>query len=93
MNDLSFLTEYSIPVIVGICLCIGFVIKNFIPTDKVNQFIPLIVEIIGLGVSIWLNKAITPAVVLQGLYSGLISTGAYELLRNMIKQFTKNKEE
>ncbi|MTO63167.1 holin, partial [Turicibacter sanguinis] len=26
--DLSFLQTYCIPVIVGICLCVGYVIKN-----------------------------------------------------------------
>lgn len=25
--DLSFISEYAVPVIVGICLCVGYVIK------------------------------------------------------------------
>ena len=50
--DLSFLTEYAVPVIVGICLCIGYIIKNIIPDEKVNKFIPLIMGIIGVGLNI-----------------------------------------
>ena len=30
MDDISFLTKYAVPIIVGICLCIGYVIKNII---------------------------------------------------------------
>ena len=26
--DLSFISEYAVPVIVGICLCVGYVIKT-----------------------------------------------------------------
>ena len=29
--DITFLNEYFIPVIVGICLCVGYVIKTSIP--------------------------------------------------------------
>lgn len=28
MTDLSFLTNYAVPIIVGICLCIGYVLKT-----------------------------------------------------------------
>lgn len=30
MADLGFLTEFMVPVIVGICLCVGYVIKKWI---------------------------------------------------------------
>ena len=92
MVDLSFLTEFAIPVIVGICLCIGFIIKNLIPTEKINKFIPLIVGLVGLIIAIWINKAISPVIVLQGLFSGLSSTGLYELFRNLLQKISKKEE-
>lgn len=83
--DLSYLMEYSVPVIVGLCLCIGFVIKQsleFIP----NKYIPLIMAAVGLFVNVWISKAISAEVALSGMFSGLISTGLYELFRNMVNK-------
>lgn len=89
--DLSFLSTYACPIIVGICLCTGFIIKNLIPSTKLNKFIPLIMGVLGTGLSIWINKAnITPEVILTGLFSGLASTGLYEAFCNVIEA-TKNK--
>lgn len=90
--DLSFLTKYAMPVIVGICLCIGFILKNAVTTDKVNKFIPLIMATIGLVLSMWISKwNVTPEVILKGLFSGLASTGLYETFKNIISTFKKEK--
>lgn len=84
--DLMFLSEYAVPIIIGICLCVGFVIKSsldFLP----NKYIPLIMAVLGLVLNIWLNHlAFTPEIVLGGLFSGLASTGFYELFRNLIEK-------
>lgn len=90
--DLTFLSKYAIPVIVGICLCLGFIIKNVIKTDKVNRFIPLIMGVIGLGIAIWIEKSVTPEIILKGLFSGLSSTGLYEAFRNIITKKSKASE-
>ena len=82
--DLSFLAEYCIPVIVGICLCVGYVIKTSIPKVD-NSLIPMILSILGLFINIWINHAINPSVVLGGLFSGLASTGLHQLFKNLIK--------
>lgn len=84
--DLGFLTEYAVPIIVGICLCIGYILKNAIITDKINKYIPLIMGVIGLGLNVWMNMAFTPTIVLGGLFSGLASTGLYEMFRNIIEK-------
>lgn len=83
---MEFLNDYLVLVVVGICLCVGFIIKNLIPTDKVNRFIPIIVAILGVGLNIWVNLAITPDILLGGLVSGLASTGMYELFAQFIKK-------
>lgn len=84
--DLGFLTEYAIPVIVGICLCIGYVIKNVIPDDKINHYIPLIMGILGVILNIWIKGTFTAEILLGGLFSGLGSTGLYEMFRNLINK-------
>ena len=84
---MEFLTEYSIPVIVGICLCVGFILKNVITTDKINKFIPLIVGVLGVVMNSWLNTwTITPDILLAGLFSGLASTGMHQLFKQFIEK-------
>ena len=84
--DIGFLTEYAIPLIVGICLCVGYIIKNLVPSDGINRFIPLIMGIIGVLLNYWVNQQFTAEVLLGGLFSGLASTGLYELFRNLISR-------
>lgn len=84
---MDFLTEYSVPVIVGICLCVGFILKNVIATDKINKFIPLIVAVIGVVVNAWLNAwTVTPEILLSGMFSGLASTGMHQLFKQFIEK-------
>ena len=84
---MEFLNEYSIPVIVGICLCVGFILKNLVTTDKINKFIPLIVAIIGVVVNAWLSAwTVTPEVLLSGMFSGLASTGMHQLFKQFIEK-------
>lgn len=84
---MEFLNDYSIPVIVGICLCIGFILKNLVTTDKINKFIPLIVAVIGVVVNAWLNTwTVTPEILLSGMFSGLASTGMHQLFKQFIEK-------
>ena len=82
--DIGYLTKYAVPLIVGICLCVGYIIKNMIPSDKINRFIPLIMGILGVVINVWINMDFTAEILLAGLFSGLSSTGLYELFRNLI---------
>ncbi len=91
--DLTFLLESIQPLIVGICLCIGYIIKtsfDFIP----NKYIPLIMASLGLAMSILINKTVDANIILVGLFSGLSSTGLYEAFRNLspIKNIEKEED-
>lgn len=84
---MEFLNDYLVLLVVGICLCIGYVIKHLIPTDKVNRFIPLIMAVLGVVLNVWLNGfALTPEILLGGLASGLASTGMHQLFRQFIEK-------
>lgn len=87
---MDFLNAFIVPIIVGICLCVGYVVKHFVPTDIVNKFIPLIVAVLGVALNIWLNLSFTPEILLGGMASGLASTGLYELFRNFIEKGGKS---
>lgn len=83
---MEFLTQFSIPVVIGICLCVGYILKNVVTTDKVNKFIPLVMGVLGLGLNMWINLGVSPEIILGGLVSGLASTGLYEAFRQFIKK-------
>ena len=76
-------------IVLGICLCVGYILKNLIPTDKINRFIPLIMGVLGVLLNIWISWGVTPEIILGGLISGLASTGLYEAFKNMISGGTK----
>ena len=84
--DINYLTEFAVPLIVGICLCVGYIIKNLVPSDGINKFIPLIMGALGVLLNFWVNQQFTAEVLLGGLFSGLASTGLYELFRNLINR-------
>ena len=94
MDILSMFQDYIVIVVLLICLCVGYVIKNIIPTDKVNKFIPLIMALLGVILNVWLNEfAFTPEILLGGLASGLASTGAYEGYKNIKNALSVNDTE
>ncbi len=80
---MEFLSRYVVVVVLAICLCLGYIIKHsisFIP----NKFIPLILAVVGTLLNVWINGwTFTPEILLGGLASGLASTGAFELIRNI----------
>lgn len=86
MEDITFVTKYAVPIIVGICLCIGYVIKNIVTSEKVNKYIPLIMAVLGVVLNIWINMNFTPAILLGGLFSGLASTGLHQAFKNIIER-------
>jgi Na+/glutamate symporter len=83
---MEFLNDYMLPIVLGICLCIGYIVKQWIH-DVNNKYIPTIVAVLGVILSAWISKwIVTPEVVLSGLISGLGSTGMHQ----MFKQFIEN---
>ena len=84
---MEFLNEYLNLIVLAFCLGVGYVIKNslsFIP----NKYIPAIMAVIGMIASIveagFAN--ITLAVLTSGIITGLASTGAFELVKNITKE-------
>ena len=83
--DISFLTEYMVPVIVGLCLCVGYVVKKWV-ADVDNKYIPTICAVLGVALAAWMNwPAIGPSVILSGLFSGLAATGVDQLAKQIKK--------
>lgn len=83
---MDFLQDYMVFAVVGICLCVGYIIKKVIAKDIFDRFIPLIVGILGAALNIWINMDISAEIILGGLVSGLASTGLYEAFHQFISK-------
>ena len=87
--NMDILQSYMIPVIVVICLCVGFVCKQWdVIPDKI---IPTIMAVLGLGLAIWIDGHIVPDTIAKGLVSGLASTGLHQLFKQWIDNLEVNK--
>lgn len=82
--DIGFLLDYFVPIIAGICLCLGYILK-LIPMVP-NQYIPIINASVGVGLAFWVHGNMTPEILLAGLFSGLSATGLYEAFKNLIEK-------
>lgn len=78
--------SYVILVVLGVCLCVGYILKHLVPGEAINRFIPLIMGLLGLGINVWVNGAFTPEVLLGGLVSGLASTGTHQALTQILNK-------
>ena len=82
--DISFLTEYMVPVIIGLCLCVGYIVKHWVK-DIDNKIIPTLCAVLGVLAAVWIGWGnITPEVILSGLASGLASTGLHQAITQFI---------
>lgn len=93
LNIMDLIGQYSVPVIVGICLCVGYMLKHVIKTDAINRYIPVIMGLLGLGLNLWITMAITPDAILAGLVSGLASTGLHQAFTKLIAKKEDQPEE
>ena len=83
---MEFLNEYMIPVVLGICMVVGYIIKKWI-NDLDNKYIPTIVTVLGAFLAVWLNGwIITPEIILSGLVTGAASTGMHQLFTQFIEK-------
>lgn len=86
---MEFLNDFMVPVIMGICLCMGYIVKRWVK-DVDNKFIPTLCAVLGVLLAVWMSWGnITPEVILSGLASGLASTG----LHQAFTQFLNNGNE
>lgn len=85
IDFMEFLNNYTLPVVLGICLCVGYIVKQWL-TDIDNKYIPAIVAVLGVFLSVWVNRwSVTPEIILTGLVSGLGSTGMHQIFKQFIE--------
>lgn len=84
MDVMSFFSEYMIPVVVVICLIVGYILKNYVSVLP-NNLIPIIVTVLGVVLAAWVNMSMTPEILAAGLASGLASTGLHQVLTRTLE--------
>ena len=85
---MKFLNEFMMPVVLGICLCAGYIVKQWID-DIDNKYIPTICAVLGIVLAAWLsNWEVTPQIALSGMVSGLASTGLHQLFRQYLENMS-----
>lgn len=83
---MEFLNEFMMPVVLGICLVIGWIVKKWI-ADIDNKYIPTIVTVLGAVLAAWFNSwVVTPEIILSGLITGAASTGMHQLFTQFIEK-------
>ena len=89
---MEFISEYISVIALVAALCVGYILKNLVPNEEVNKFIPLIAAVVGLVICLWESGWVaTPETVVMGIVSGLASTGLYEAFKQFIGQLQVSK--
>lgn len=74
--------DYLIPIIAVGCLCVGFVLKKWLPTD--DKWIPTVLCIIG-AISGLILFGVDYEGVVKGMVSGLAAVGFHQLFKQHLK--------
>ena len=76
------LENYLIPIIVIGCMCVGFVMKKWLPTD--DKWIPTVLLVIG-ALSGLILFGVDYEGVVKGMVSGLAAVGFHQLFKQHLK--------
>ena len=88
--DLSFIMDLYIPIVLVICLCVGYVFKKWIPGD--NKWIPTIMLVLGAVLGCVASQEITLISIGSGAVTGLASTGLHQVFKQLIEGESKLEE-
>lgn len=81
---MEMLNNYLVPVIVALCLIVGYIIKHWIK-DADNKIIPTVVAVVGIVTAVTMNwGSVTVEVIVGGALSGLASTGLHQLFKQWV---------
>lgn len=88
--SLDFITKLYIPIVMVACLCVGYVIKKWLPTD--NKYIPTLMLVLGAVLGCVANKDIGLDFIVAGAVTGLASTGLHQVFTQIIEHPTAGSE-
>lgn len=80
--NIDFIDGMIMPIITAACLCIGFVMKKWMPTD--DKWIPTVLLIIG-GLSGLILFGVDYEGIVKGMVSGLAAVGLHQMFKQHMK--------
>ncbi len=83
--DLNFLRNLIIPIVLVICLVVGYILKKWVH-DLDNKYIPTIEAILGAVLGCIAMKGISIEIIASGALTGLASTGLHQLFTQYIEK-------
>lgn len=79
--DISMINDYFIPAVVVLALCVGYILRNWLPTD--NKWIPTILFFVGIVSGIVVSGLNYTAIV-SGAVSGLAAVGLNQAFKQAL---------
>lgn len=83
--DLSFISELYMPMVMVVCLCVGYVMKHWLK-DVDNKIIPTILTVLGGMLACLSVETITLETIASGMVTGLASTGLHQAITQIINK-------
>lgn len=83
---MDFITQYFIPIVLLAGLIVGYLMKNFLPSD--NKWIPLTLAILGAILGCIANRSIDLNSIVAGAMSGLAAVGLHQTFKQFIDEGT-----
>ena len=80
--NVDFIDGMIMPIITAACLCIGFVMKKWMPTD--DKWIPTVLLVIG-ALSGLILFGVDYEGVVKGMVSGLAAVGLHQVFKQHLK--------
>lgn len=88
--NVDFIDEMIMPIITAACLCVGFVMKKWLPKD--DKWIPTVLCILG-AISGLILFGVDYEGVVKGMVSGLAAVGLHQVFKQHIKAKIETGEE
>ena len=80
--DMSIIDSFIVPIIVVASLCIGYILKHWLPTD--DKWIPTVLFIFG-AVSGAIVNGFSYEGIVMGMVSGLAAVGLHQAFKQHLK--------
>ena len=80
---MEFIKDMYMPIVVIACLCVGYVMKRWVPAD--NKWIPTTMLILGAVLGCVANQTVSLESIVYGGLSGLASTGMHQMFKQLIE--------
>ena len=82
--DLTFITNLYLPIVMVICLCMGYIMKHWLK-DVDNKLIPTILAVLGVILACLSAETIALETIASGMVTGLASTGLHQVFKQLIE--------